>query len=72
MFAIAGITQIIQPLIDVFAAVLKFYHHLGVPWGWAIVLLTITIRACMIPLTIKQIGSMARMQQLQPEMKALQ
>lgn len=72
MFAIAGITQIIQPLIDVFAAVLKFYHHLGVPWGWAIVLLTVTIRACMIPLTIKQIGSMARMQQLQPEMKALQ
>ncbi|MGH2913909.1 MAG: YidC/Oxa1 family membrane protein insertase [Solirubrobacteraceae bacterium] len=72
MLTLAGITQIIQPLIDVFEAVLKFYHHLGVPWGWAIVLLTVTIRACMIPLTIKQIGSMARMQQLQPEMKAIQ
>src|SRR6202008_3310235 len=39
---------------------------------WAIVLLTICVRACLVPLTIKQMGSMARMQQLQPELKAIQ
>ncbi len=64
--------NIFQPLIDVFEAVLKFFHQIGVPWGWAIVLLTITVRAALIPLTIKQIGSMARMQSLQPQMKAIQ
>ena len=63
--------NIFQPLIDVFETVLKFFHStLGGSWGWSIVLLTITIRACLIPLTVRQIRSMARMQQLQPELKA--
>jgi YidC/Oxa1 family membrane protein insertase len=65
--------NIFGPLISVFEAVLKFFHNsVGVPWGWSIVLLTICVRAVMIPLTVKQIGSMARMQGLQPEMKAIQ
>jgi len=64
--------NIFQPLIDVFEAVIKFYHQIGVPWGWAIVLLTITVRAVMIPLTVKQMASMARLQRLQPEMKEIQ
>ena len=64
--------NIFQPLIDVFEAVLKFFHGLGVPWGWSIILLTVAVRAALIPLTIKQISSMARMQVLQPQMKAIQ
>jgi YidC/Oxa1 family membrane protein insertase len=65
--------NIFQPLIDVFEAVLKFFHNsVGVPWGWSIVLLTVVVRACLIPLTVKQFGSMQRLQQLQPELKALQ
>jgi YidC/Oxa1 family membrane protein insertase len=65
--------NIFQPLIDVFEAVLKFFHNsIGIPWGWSIVLLTICVRAILIPLTVKQIRSMARMQQLAPEMKAIQ
>jgi YidC/Oxa1 family membrane protein insertase len=65
--------NIFQPLIDVFETVLKFFHNsVGVPWGWSIVLLTIAVRACLIPLTVKQFGSMARMQQLQPQMKEIQ
>ena len=69
----ASIYNILSPLIDVFEAVLKFFHNsLGVPWGWAIVLLTLCVRACLVPLTVKQMGSMARMQQLQPELKAIQ
>src|SRR6201996_6577710 len=69
----SSIYNVLSPLIDVFEAVLKFFHNsLGVQWGWAIVLLTICVRACLVPLTIKQMGSMARMQQLQPELKAIQ
>jgi YidC/Oxa1 family membrane protein insertase len=65
--------NIFQPLIDIFEAVLKFFHNsIGVPWGWSIVLLTVAVRACLIPLTIKQFSSMARMQSLQPEMKEIQ
>jgi YidC/Oxa1 family membrane protein insertase len=65
--------NIFQPLIDVFETVLKFFHNsVGVPWGWSIILLTVAVRACLIPLTVKQFGSMQRLQQLQPELKALQ
>ena len=65
--------NIFQPLIDVFEAVLKFFHNsIGIPWGWAIVLLTICVRAILVPLTVRQIRSMARMQALAPEMKAIQ
>jgi YidC/Oxa1 family membrane protein insertase len=65
--------NIFQPLIDVFEAVLKFFHNsIGIPWGWAIVLLTICVRAILVPLTVKQIRSMARMQQLAPQMKEIQ
>jgi len=65
--------NIFQPLIDVFEAVLNFFHNsLGVPWGWAIVLLTVVVRAVLLPLTLKQFHSMQRLQRLQPEMKALQ
>jgi YidC/Oxa1 family membrane protein insertase len=65
--------NIFQPLIDVFEAVLKAIHSvIGGSWGWSIVLLTILVRACLIPLTVKQFHSMQKLQKLQPEMKALQ
>ena len=67
------IANIFQPLIDVFETVLKFFHNsVGVPWGWSIVLLTIVIRALLLPLTLKQFHSMQRLQRLQPELKAIQ
>src|SRR6201986_882131 len=65
--------NIFQPLVDVFESVLKFFHNsIGIPWGWAIVLLTICVRAILVPLTVRQIRSMARMQQLAPQMKEIQ
>jgi YidC/Oxa1 family membrane protein insertase len=65
--------NIFQPLIDVFEAVLKAIHGvIGGSWGWSIVLLTILVRACLIPLTVRQFHSMQKLQKLQPEMKALQ
>jgi YidC/Oxa1 family membrane protein insertase len=65
--------NIFQPLIDVFEAVLKFIHsNVGVGWGLSIVLLTVLIRALMIPLTLKQFTSMRRLQEHMPELKAIQ
>ncbi|MBV9335715.1 MAG: membrane protein insertase YidC [Solirubrobacterales bacterium] len=65
--------NIFQPLIDVFEAILQFFHnHVGLSWGLAIVALTVLMRAVLLPLTVKQFHSMQKMQQLQPQMKALQ
>jgi YidC/Oxa1 family membrane protein insertase len=67
------LANIFQPLIDVFESVIKFFHNsVGVPWGWAIVLLTVVVRAVLVPLTVKQYHSMQRMQSHMPELKALQ
>jgi YidC/Oxa1 family membrane protein insertase len=65
--------NIFQPLITVFEAVLKFFHnHMGISWGAAIVLLTILIRAILLPLAVKQFHSMQKLQRVAPEMKKIQ
>jgi YidC/Oxa1 family membrane protein insertase len=65
--------NIFQPLIDVFEAVLKFFHNsVGISWGWSIVEMTVVIRAAMLPLTFKQFHSMQRLQAHMPELKAIQ
>src|SRR5947208_2491638 len=64
---------IFQPLVDVFEAILKFFHdNAGVSWGWSIVLLTVVVRAVLLPLTVKQFHSMQKMQRLTPELKRIQ
>jgi YidC/Oxa1 family membrane protein insertase len=65
--------NIFQPLIDVFDAVIKFFHNsVGFGWGLSIVALTVCVRAVLIPLTFKQFRNMQAMQRLAPEMKAIQ
>ena len=50
---------------NVFEAILKFFHNnVGVSWGWSIVLLTVVVRAVLLPLTVKQFHSMQKMQRL--------
>jgi YidC/Oxa1 family membrane protein insertase len=51
---------------------LTYYESVVGSWGWAIVLLTFTIRLAMVPLTLKQFRSMAAMQIVQPKVKQLQ
>jgi YidC/Oxa1 family membrane protein insertase len=65
---------IFQPLVDVFEAILKFIHNdIGIPsWGWSIVLLTVFVRAILLPLTVKQFHSMQKLQRLTPELKRIQ
>ncbi len=67
------LANIFQPLIDVFDAVIRFFHDsLGLGWGPSIIFLTIVVRAALVPLTVKQFKSMQGMQRIAPEMKELQ
>ncbi len=51
---------------------LKWVHGFVGNWGWAIVALTILINLAMFPLRHKSVVSMKKMQELQPQMKAIQ
>jgi YidC/Oxa1 family membrane protein insertase len=54
-------------------AILDFLHtSVGLPWAWSIVALTILVRICLVPLTVKQIHSMQALQRHAPEMKEIQ
>jgi YidC/Oxa1 family membrane protein insertase len=65
--------NILQPLIDVLEQVLLFFHDtVGVGWGLSIILLTITVRLLLLPLTLKQVKSMQRLQLLAPELRRIQ
>ena len=45
---------------------------MGLTWAWAIIVLTLIVRIVILPLTIKQIRSMQRLQIHAPELKAIQ
>src|SRR5690349_12529593 len=65
--------NILQPLIDVANAVLKFFHdNAGLSWGMSIIALTVFVRALLIPLTYKQLKGMRALQALQPQIKEIQ
>ncbi len=67
------LANILQPLIDINEAVLRFWHNdIGLSWGASIIGLTVVVRMAILPLTFKQVRSMQDLQRLQPEMKRLQ
>jgi YidC/Oxa1 family membrane protein insertase len=51
---------------------LKWLHDIFGNWGWSIVILTILINLGMFPLRHKSVVSMRKMQELQPQLKAIQ
>jgi YidC/Oxa1 family membrane protein insertase len=52
-------------------ALLRWFHELVSDWGVSIVLLTVTVKAVTLPLTLKQMSSMKRMKEIQPEMNKI-
>ena len=67
------LANILQPLVDFFEGILKFFHDtFGLGWGTSIVFLTLLVRAILLPVTYKSSKSMIRLQQLAPQMKAMQ
>ena len=59
-------------LYNALGQVLAFFYSLVPSYGFAIIMLTITVRVLLIPLTAKQVKSQRAMQLLQPELKKLQ
>jgi YidC/Oxa1 family membrane protein insertase len=66
------VANMLQPLIDVFEALLKLLHSAVGSWGLAIIALTLVIRTVLLPLAIVQYRSMKGMAALGPKIKELQ
>jgi YidC/Oxa1 family membrane protein insertase len=65
--------NVLQPLVDVFESILRFFHDsIGASWGLSIILLTIVVRAALLPLAVKQFNSMQSLQRIAPHLKQLQ
>jgi YidC/Oxa1 family membrane protein insertase len=70
VFAVIGI---FQPFVDLAEAIIKFFQEqVGLSWGMAIIALTFTVRLLVLPLSIRGIKSMRRMQLVAPELKTIQ
>ena len=67
-------TPVFQTMFIILIAVYQFLENVGVPGAiaWAIVVLTLIVRAVLIPLYRKQLVSQRRMQMIQPEVKEIQ
>ena len=59
---------IVWPLVSV----IKYFAELSGSYAIGIIIVTIIIRLCILPLTVKQIKSSKKMQEMQPKLKALQ
>src|SRR5687767_10771181 len=65
--------SILTPVEDVLTWALEWLHtSAGLTWAWSVVALTIGVRMLLVPLTVRQIHSMQRMQQFLPQMKEIQ
>jgi YidC/Oxa1 family membrane protein insertase len=65
--------SILSPIEDGLTWTLEWLHtSLGLTWAWSVVALTLVVRMLLVPLTVRQIHSMQRMQQYLPQMKEIQ
>ncbi|MCA9248353.1 MAG: YidC/Oxa1 family insertase periplasmic-domain containing protein [Planctomycetales bacterium] len=60
------------PIARAMVGILHLFYSIIGNYGLAIICLTVLVRGCMFPLSRKQALNMAKMQELQPEMKRLQ
>ena len=61
-----------QTIKEFIFAALQYLHDATGDYGVAIILLTVSIRLLMVPLTVKQTRSMYELQRIQPKIKQLQ
>jgi YidC/Oxa1 family membrane protein insertase len=66
------LANILQPLEDLADIVIKFCHDdIGLSWGLAIIAMTFIVRFALLPLSLRGIRSMRRMQVVAPKIQAL-
>src|SRR5215212_9268972 len=69
---ILPLASILQPLIDVADSIIKLVHDdVGFSWGLSIIALTFIVRLAVLPLSLRGIRSMRRMQIVAPKIQAL-
>lgn len=67
------IFQLLRPIQNVLEYIVVFlYKNIIANYGIVIILLTLIVRIVLVPLTMSQTKSMAKMQKIQPELKELQ
>lgn len=59
-------------LVKPMTSVLEWFYGMTGNYGWAIIALTVVVRIVILPLTVYQMKSMKRMQEVQPLMKEIQ
>ncbi len=65
--------NLFDPLFDLLGGLLMTFHtDLGAPWWLSIIMLTVIVRAALLPLAIRQTKNMRAMQTLRPELQKLQ
>lgn len=63
--------DLFDPLFNIMGFTLSTFHGWGAPWWLAIAMLTVVVRTFLFPLTIRQVKSMRKMQDLKPAMDEL-
>ena len=63
--------DLFDPLFNIMGFTLSTFHGWGAPWWLSIVMLTVVVRTLLFPLTIRQVKSMRKMQELKPAMDKL-
>jgi YidC/Oxa1 family membrane protein insertase len=66
------VASVFDPLYQALGTILAAFYAVVPSYGAAIAMLTLTVRAALIPLTAKQVRSQQAMQRLGPEMKRIQ
>jgi YidC/Oxa1 family membrane protein insertase len=61
-----------EPFADFLFILMKFFHYLTNSWALSIILLTVALRLMLYPLNAWSMKSMAKMQQIAPEVTAIQ
>jgi YidC/Oxa1 family membrane protein insertase len=69
---ILPLASILQPLEDLANWIITFCHdNIGLSWGIAIIAMTFIVRLALLPLSLRGIRSMRRMQVVAPKLQAL-
>jgi YidC/Oxa1 family membrane protein insertase len=69
---ILPLASILQPLEDAADWIIKFCHNeVGLSWGMAIIAMTFIVRLALLPLSLRGIRSMRRMQVVAPKLQEL-
>ena len=63
--------DLFDPLFNIMGFTLTTFHDWGAPWWLSIAMLTVVVRTILFPLTIRQVKSMRKMQELKPAMDRL-